>query len=173
MALTLVADAGSASANSFATVAEGDTYHEGHLYATAWTGATDANKAIALVMATRLLDAMIVWSGWKATTAQALQWPRGGMYDRGGIGIDSDIIPTDLKHMTAELARTLLAGDRTADNDADAQGLTSLKVGPVELAFKDRITPKVLADAVFFLMPESWGYVRRRGGSGMVTLERV
>jgi len=59
MALTLILEtgAGLANANSYATVAESDAYHDGHLYATAWTGATSGNKAAALVMATRLIDA--------------------------------------------------------------------------------------------------------------------
>ena len=38
-------------ANSYASVADSDAYHEGHLYATAWTGATTDNKAASLVMA--------------------------------------------------------------------------------------------------------------------------
>ena len=58
MALTLIKEdgTGKVDANSYATAADGDAYHDGHLYATAWTGATLANKEKALVMATRLID---------------------------------------------------------------------------------------------------------------------
>ena len=42
MALTLIKEdgTGKADANAYADVADGDAYHDGHLYATAWTGAT-------------------------------------------------------------------------------------------------------------------------------------
>ena len=42
MALTLVKEDGSgkADANSYADVADGDAYFEGHLYGSAWTAAT-------------------------------------------------------------------------------------------------------------------------------------
>ena len=41
MALTLIKEDGSgmADANCYADVADGDAYHEGHLYASAWTDA--------------------------------------------------------------------------------------------------------------------------------------
>ena len=55
MALTLIKEtgAGLANANSYAEVADGNAYHDGHLYATAWTAATDAQKAAALVMSSQ------------------------------------------------------------------------------------------------------------------------
>ena len=39
MSLTLIKEdgTGKADANSYASVADGDAYHDGHLYATAWT----------------------------------------------------------------------------------------------------------------------------------------
>ena len=59
MALTLIKEDGTglATANAYADVSDSDSYHEGHLYATAWTAATADNKAKALVMASRVLDA--------------------------------------------------------------------------------------------------------------------
>ena len=78
MALTLVKEdgTGKADANSYADVAEGDAYFEGHLYASAWTGASGASKAAALVMATRLIDAEFQFNGTRTSEGQALQWPR-------------------------------------------------------------------------------------------------
>src|SRR5512142_3139964 len=78
MALTLVKEdgTGKSDANSYADVADGDAYFEGHLYATAWTGATDDAKAAALVMATRLVDSQFQFNGFRAHETQALQWPR-------------------------------------------------------------------------------------------------
>src|SRR4051794_30501030 len=78
MALTLVQEdgTGKVDANTYALVAGGDAYHEGHLYATAWTAAITADKEIALVMATRLIDAEFKFNGFKRFNTQALQWPR-------------------------------------------------------------------------------------------------
>ena len=74
----LIKEDGSAKpdANSYASVAEGDTYHEAHLYATAWTAATPETKEKALLMATRLIDGQYQFHGFRATSTQALQWPR-------------------------------------------------------------------------------------------------
>ena len=70
-----------ADANSYADVADGDAYHDGHLYATAWTGATAANKAVALVMASRLIDLQYQFNGLRSVDSQALQWPRVNCLD--------------------------------------------------------------------------------------------
>ena len=75
MALTLIKEdgTGKADANSYASVADAEAYHEGHLYATAWTGATAEQKAAALVMATRLIDAQFQFNGVRTNEGQALQ----------------------------------------------------------------------------------------------------
>ena len=78
MSITLVKEDGTglANANAYASAADGDAYHAGHLYATAWTGATDDQKAAALVMATRLIDGQYQFNGLRSQSGQALQWPR-------------------------------------------------------------------------------------------------
>jgi hypothetical protein len=65
VAVTLIKEdgTGKVDANSYAYVAECDAYHEGHLYATAWAGATADQKAASLVMATRLIDSCYQFSG--------------------------------------------------------------------------------------------------------------
>ena len=126
MSLTLVKEDGSgkANANSYADVADGDAYHEGHLYATAWTGATAEQKAAALVMATRLIDGQYQFDGYRAHSEQGLQWPRIECPDpdraRVLYGIERpecvplDLVPAAVVGATCELARELLIADRTA-----------------------------------------------------------
>jgi len=72
---TVIATVGASNANSFVTVAEGDTYCDARLNASAWTDAEDDDKAKAVIEATRELSAKM-WVGSKSTTAQALAWPR-------------------------------------------------------------------------------------------------
>lgn len=158
---TLIATSGASNANSYCTVAEADAYHGTHLYASAWTAAGVPTKEIALIMATRLLDSLYDWEEFQTTVEQALQWPRLGLLAANQLEfLDEDEIPIELKNATAEFARQLLAADRTADNPVEAQGIRSLTAGPVSLAFKDDILPKVVPDAVMNLMPSWWGRLR-------------
>ena len=128
MALTLIKEDGTGrtDANSYATAADGDAYHSGHLYATAWTGATLSSKEAALVMATRLIDMSYQFSGWKKASTQALQWPREGAVDpdrrdvrlsilegRNGPYFDNDSVPGAVMNATCEMAREMLIADRT------------------------------------------------------------
>lgn len=165
MTLTVVATPGSASANSYCTVAEADSYHEGHLYATSWTGATAEQKVAAVVMATRVLDERFAWADFPAATTQALQWPRGSVMDFLYLSfIPSTVVPQKLKEATAELARQLLDADRTADSAVETQGVSSMSAGSVSFSFKDNVRAKVLPDAVRNMIPAWWGAVRGVGG---------
>ena len=123
MALVLVKEDGSglANANTYALATDGDAYHDGHLYATAWTGATNPNKEKALAMATRLIDGLFQFNGFKRVTAQALQWPRRecrdpdntngivpGLLLARGPFLDETKVPVLVMNATSELARALL-----------------------------------------------------------------
>jgi len=129
MALTLVKEDGTglSNANSYASVADGDAYFEGHLYASAWTAATALTKAAALVMATRLVDSQFQFNGYRAHEAQALQWPRERCPDpdrnlvtRTPLSpvltnfVPSDSVPKPVAAAVCEMARELLIVDRTA-----------------------------------------------------------
>jgi len=174
--MILIATPAAANANSYATVAEADAYSDSRLFTDDWLTGT-ADKERALAMATRLLDAFYTWTGsavtqkqsqnlpkfafyaWTGTPStetQALCWPRQGMYSRNGFAIPSGEIPQPLKDATSEFARQLLVADRSADNDIEAQGITSIKAGPVSLTFKDMIEKKVIPDAVHSLLVPSW-----------------
>jgi hypothetical protein len=129
MALTLVKEdgTGKTNANSYAGAADGDAYFEAHLYAQAWTNADTGAKETALVMATRLIDSMCQFSGRRAHSTQALQWPREECPDpdRGQTRstvvvplsdsfVPNNIVPKPISDATCEMARELLIADRTA-----------------------------------------------------------
>src|ERR1043165_8126126 len=103
MALVLVKEDGSgkADANSYAAVADGEAYHEGHLYAADWTASTAEKKAAALAMATRLIDTFFLFRGLKGRAQQALQWPRVSVIDLDS-GQALDGVPAALVAATAE-----------------------------------------------------------------------
>ena len=168
----VIATPGATNANSYATIAEANAYHATHLYASAWTSASLTTKEIALIMATRLMDTMYEWENEPTEEDQALLWPRHAMLRRNQIDwVEDDEIPIELKQATAEFARQLIEGDRSADNAVDTQGLRSLTAGSVSLSFKDSVQPKVVPDAVYNLIPDHWGIVK--GSSGMLEVMRA
>lgn len=180
---TLIATPGASNANSYATLVEGDAYADSRLYSDVWNdGDEDPGKVQALISATSWLDALFIWTGAAATSTQALAWPRTGMLSRNGFAIPSNEIPFDLKKATVEFAIWLMTEQRTADNEAEKQGISAIKAGPVELKFKEvrsgtsdvlsladaeviRMGPdfaylsRFVPDAVRALIPPSW-YVR-------------
>src|SRR4029434_10401523 len=133
MALTLIKEdgTGKVDANSYADAVDGDAYHDGHLYATAWAGASSGNKEKALVMATRLIDALCRFNGVRGVATQALQWPRAGCPDpdrpggllgvgswQMGVGygawVPTNEVPKPVVDATCEMARELLLQERSA-----------------------------------------------------------
>jgi len=175
MAVTIIATAGAANANSFLTLVEANAYFASRLpLVPPWEDAEDPTAALA--MATRILSALAQpyrylipsdkspyyyrvrrqWTGTPTTTTQRLPWPRTNMYDANGNAIVSNVIPEALKEATAELAGQLILADTTLDNAVSVAGITSVKAGSVSVSFKDMIEAKVLPDAVWLLMPPSW-----------------
>lgn len=168
---TLVTTSGAVNANSYATVAEADAYHEGRLHDESWDDVDD--KEAALIWAALLLDGWMVWTG-SATfpETQALTWPRTGMLNRNGFAIASTVIPNELKNAQAELARQLALSDLTANDDVVNKNITSIRAGSVALTFAgndhsrdylgiwpDVTTALGLPDAVRILLVPSW-YIR-------------
>ena len=118
MPLTLIKEtgAGLVDANSYADVADGDAYHAGHLYALAWTAASADQKAVALVMATRLIDAEYQFGGTRSVVTQSLQWPREDCPDPdAGDMVAETMVPKAVVEAACELARELIITDRTAE----------------------------------------------------------
>jgi hypothetical protein len=183
MALTLIKEDGTgrADANSYATRADGNAYHEAHVAASDWTSAMDAQKDAALVMATRVIDALFRFGGWKATATQALLWPRTQCPDveqaaqSGWVGssvayLPEDAVPAAVRDATCELARLLLAEDRTGD--AEGQGLRSLTVeGTLRMVFDPQRLKPIVTPFVQALLARLATY--QGGRSGSVPLTRA
>lgn len=117
MPVTVTATVGSASANSYLTVAAADDFANVYLGTLSWSTATTDNKGRALIMATRYLDEL-KWLGDKASTTQALLWPRTDAAC-GDWSFTSSEIPQPIKQATFDLAEYLL-GDSTALSGAGA-----------------------------------------------------
>jgi hypothetical protein len=134
MALVHEDGTGKADAESYVSVTDANAYHTANNNAT-WTGA-DAVKEAALRKATRHLDGLVRWPGWKKTAAQALAWPRSGAHDREEYAIDDASVPSVVKSATAELALRALSAELAPDL-ARGGAVKRQKVGPVEREFDE------------------------------------
>lgn len=104
MPLTIDATAGSASANSFVTLAEAASYLEARLNTSTWDDADTDTQNRALVEATREVSNK-EFIGRQATSTQALAWPRWYATDPAtGWYYDSSVVPDRVKNATIELA---------------------------------------------------------------------
>lgn len=115
MPVAIVATVGSASANSFTTLAEFTTYMESRLNSDSFDDATTDEANRALCEATRELSAL-VWQGTRTDTTQALSWPREWVFnpdDPNHDYFDNDVIPDRLKRATYELALAFLKAGTT------------------------------------------------------------
>ncbi|MEY4386952.1 MAG: hypothetical protein RLY20_2235 [Verrucomicrobiota bacterium] len=178
MALVLIKEDGSGlvDANAYASVADGDAYHEGHLYATAWTTATADKKAAALVMATRLIDALFQFSGVRTKATQALQWPREDCPDPdanpesvGQRFVLSDVVPKAVVDATCESARALIIEDRTAN--PLGEGLKFSSLGDLQQSF-DKSDRKPMVPRLALAMLAKYGALPGQR-SGAVKLVRA
>lgn len=166
MALVIIKEdgTGKVDANSYASAADGDTYHAGHLYATAWVGASAANKDAALVMATRLIDGQFQFAGWKASATQALQWPRVSCLDPDGTeDLPADAVPKAVIEATCELARELLMADRTAA--PAGEGLKYENTGTTQKGYDKSDTPPIIPRVVQAHLAKYGALLKSRSGA--------
>jgi hypothetical protein len=184
MALTLIKEdgMGRVDANSYADVADGDAYHEGHLYAAAWVAATGDRKVAALVMATRLIDSEFQFNGTRTTAGQALQWPRAMCPDPDSAHVplavllpipsdylEYDKVPKVVAQATCEMARELLVVDRTAA--PDGEGLKYHNEGTNQTGY-DKTDRRPIITPVAQAMLAKYG-CQISAKSGAVRLTRV
>jgi hypothetical protein len=117
--MALVATVGGSTSNSYVLLAEAESYFDDRINSTAagnWdtdsagVARTDAAKSAALVTATRRIDEEQFF-GYKASTLQALKWPRANVTDEDGNYYDTDEIPVPVKQATYLTALELLRAD--------------------------------------------------------------
>ena len=167
MALTLIKEdgTGKVDANAYANAADGDAYHDGHLYASAWTAATTGSKEAALVFATRLIDSQFQFGGSKANEAQALQWPREDCVDPDAAGdsVPGEVVPKAVKDATCEMARELLISDRTAA--PAGEGLKYQNSGTTQTGYDKKDTRPVISHVAQGMLAKFGALIKSRSGA--------
>jgi hypothetical protein len=176
MALVLIKEdgVGRSDANAYASIADGDAYHDGHLYAGAWTAASADNKAKALVFATRLIDSQFQFGGTRVNERQALQWPRQDCHDPDADGwsggtVPENVVPKAVVQATCEMARELLITDRTAA--PPGEGLKYQNVGTTQTGYEKSDARPIISHVAQAMLAKYGSLVNAR--SGAVRLIRV
>jgi DnaT-like ssDNA binding protein len=154
---------GGASANSYVTAEEAETFLDSRLNADAWTGVGVDDKTRALLMAAQRLDREN-WLGNRVTTTQRLAWPRVDVakVDPVGVGFGgwgfgthsyawwsevykSDEIPQSVKDAQCELALAYLEGfDESGDDAIDSFSADGVSVKHRQSRPDGGLPPKVL-----------------------------
>ncbi|MBA2706938.1 MAG: hypothetical protein H0U59_03935 [Gemmatimonadaceae bacterium] len=106
MPLVIDATVGGVASNSYATQAAADTHALASVgpSAAAWAAKTADQKAQALISATLEIDSHLPFIGERATTIQALEWPRVNARTLTGRLYLSTVLPSSLVAATIELA---------------------------------------------------------------------
>jgi len=111
VAATITATLSSATANSYVTLTEANTYFETVPDSSTWTNKTDDQKNRSLIAATRWIDTLNYY-GSRCDNGQALKFPRNN-YTIDNVELTCTTIPNNIKYAQYELARAL-ANDTSA-----------------------------------------------------------
>lgn len=116
------------SANSYATIAEANTYLDDSIRAGSWEFLDDDTKARCLLTATRMLDKRS-WLGDKADANQTLEFPRTGLSDYGDTQFPGPIIEACI-----ELAYEL-SSDDAIESSSQGKNTKKLNAGSASIEY--------------------------------------
>jgi len=164
--MTLDATVGGASANSYVTLAEAESYFKDRAHSDEWNELGYDVRGTFLITASQQLDWYANWKGDKTTYTQSMDWPRKDVLYPDGTDYPDDIIPPEIKRAVYELALSSINLDRSADQDLD--GLAEVQAGPLRVKTDTSLRAKslgVLPEKVRkiisdFTITGSMGFVR-------------
>lgn len=124
---------GSATANSYASVADADAY-VALRQITGWDNLQDHHKEAALVKATDYIEATYrdAWQGYRVSSTQALSWPRSGVVV-DTFPIAANVVPSAVLNACIEMA--LRSADGTVLIEDQGQLVIREKVDVIETEY--------------------------------------
>jgi len=139
MALIVEDGTGISGAESYASLADANTYWNGRQHSshyTSWNGASTAQKEGALREASAYLDAVYgpYYRGNRRGYIQGLLWPRSDATDDRGYELPA--LPDCLVNACYELAARAIDGQLAEDLDRGG-AVKREKVGPIEVEYAD------------------------------------
>ena len=165
MAFVPETGAGLSNSNSYASVAQADSYFADRGNAD-WAALTTTEKQQALIKATDFLEATYrsAWKGYRVSATQALSWPRVDVV-ADGFPIPSSIVPLPVVYSCAELAIRSTTTTLLADQ---GQQVKREKVDVLEVEYQDYSDPTERYPAVnrlllpFLLSTSASGFAQVR-----------
>ena len=138
MSLITETGTGSATGESFCSVADSLAYHAARGNAT-WATITTEQQEQALRRATDYMEAVYSqrWAGTRTTSVQALSWPRYNVFVNGFVTLSSSV-PRAVINACSELALRASTGELLSDS---TQQKTRTKVDVLEVEF-DKYSPQ-------------------------------
>lgn len=138
MAIVVEDGSGLANADSYLSVDDADTFHAAQGNPSTWSTSTTPQKEAALRQATLYMDSRYGqrWLGRRINSTMSLRWPRTGIFDRDGISVEDDAVPTGVKNATAYIALKIREGDTLIpDVDASTNAISeSVQVGAISIS---------------------------------------
>ena len=119
---------GRSDAESYASLAEANAYHEKNSNPT-WDRLDSEVQESALRKASQYIDSMYRFRGERSFSAQAMMWPRSDVVV-DGVYVGSQMIPLNIKAACCELA--LRAAASSLFSDVGMQYVTEVQVGPIK-----------------------------------------
>lgn len=173
MSLIVEDGTGLSTAESYASVAECDTYLANNGI-TIWAPLLTVEKEQALRRATHFMLQVyrVQWKGQRVNATQSLDWPRWNvqlpdLFGTVNAYVPYNQIPATLKNATSELALIAAAGDL---NLTLAQNIISKAVGPLKVVY-DKDSPQQKRYTYVNQMLSI--YITGRASGAMVKLGRV
>ena len=165
MAFVPETGAGLSNSNSYASVAQADSYYADRGNAE-WAALTTTEKQQALIKGTDFLEATYrsSWKGYRVTSTQALSWPRAEVV-ADTFPIPANIVPLPVVYACAELALRSTTAELLADQ---GQTVKREKVDVLEVEYADYSDPTERYPAVnrillpFLLSSSGGGFTQVR-----------
>jgi len=134
VAATITATLSSATANSYVTLAEANTYFETVPDSTTWDDKTVDQKNRALIAATRWIDSFVFF-GDRCDQNQALKFPRNN-YQVDDVELACTTIPNNIKYAQYELAKALANDTDAMTGNVGTNGnIAQAKLGDLEVKY--------------------------------------
>jgi len=169
MALEVEDGTAKSDAESYVSVAEASAYHSlrGN---TLWATMSEGEMEAALRRATDYLVQTYrdQWAGYRATTTQALDWPREEVQIKDAPALSyyaSDQVPQGIKNACALMAFKAASGELDADQQPP---VAREKVGPIEVEYAAGARPSVRYPAIDKMLEPFL-----RGGRGSIPVARA
>ena len=167
MAATIHATLKGDSSNSYATLADANSYFETSPDDSTWSNKTDDQKNRALISATRWIDSLNFY-GDRCDQGQALKWPRNN-YHVDDVELACTAIPKDIKYAQYELSRALAnETDAITGNKGTDGTYEEVKIGDMEVKYNTDSQGVGTINNVFDVYPWLQSYLGAYclGGSG-------